>query len=525
LNRSIESRLNRLVSSGQQHLLKGGLKGLEKESLRITAQGRIAQTPHPAALGSALTHPFITTDYSEALIELITPPFADVADTLQFLEDLHQFVYDNLEDELLLATSMPCEIEGDQSIPIAVYGTSNIGRMKHLYRRGLAYRYGRAMQAIAGIHFNYSINEAFWPVYQALLGNSEPLDQFIADQYFGLIRNTHRYGWLILYLFGSSPALCKSFFAGREPRTGGFSEFDARTLYRPYATSLRMSDIGYRNDSQATLDISFNNLGEYVASLSKAIGTPYADYEKIGVKVGGEYRQLNANILQIENEYYSAIRPKQIAGSGEKPTLALKRRGIRYVELRSVDLGCYDRVGGNLPQLRFLELFLLCCLLEESPPLTPEEKKETGDNSLGVACCGRTPGFTLRRGGREIRLRDWALEFSKTLHAVAEILDEGERGRPYGKGLDGLFNAIADPETTPSARVLAEMRERGESFQDFALRLSRWHASGFRGRNLAGERAAEFRREAEESLREQQRIEAGDALDFDEFLQKYFAQA
>ncbi|MDD5037273.1 MAG: glutamate--cysteine ligase, partial [Methylococcaceae bacterium] len=275
MNTSIESRLKRLITAGQQHLLKGGLRGLEKESLRITPQGHIAQTMHPGGLGSALMHPYITTDYSEALIELITPPFRDSADTLGFLEDVHRFVYEHLGDELLWAASMPCDIEGEQSIPIADYGSSNVGRMKHIYRRGLAWRYGRAMQSIAGIHFNYSVNEAFWPVFQELLGNREDPLQFIADQYFGLIRNIHRLGWLILFLFGSSPAFSRSFFKGREGFTAKFQELDAHTLYRPYATSLRMSDIGYRNDSQSELDISFNNLDEYVSSLSKAITTPF----------------------------------------------------------------------------------------------------------------------------------------------------------------------------------------------------------------------------------------------------------
>lgn len=524
MNKSIESRLNSLVRAGQQHLLRGGRKGLEKESLRITSRGQIARTPHPAALGSALTHPYITTDYSEALIELITPPFEDAADTLKFLGDLHRFVYDHLADEFLLATSMPCEIENDESIPIAVYGRSNIGKMKHVYRRGLAYRYGRAMQAIAGIHFNYSVNEAFWPVYQNLVGNQQPLDQFIADQYFGLIRNIQRHGWLILYLFGSSPALCRSFFASREHLPAGFLQFDARTLYRPYATSLRMSDIGYRNDSQAGLDISFNNLEEYVASLSRAIETPYAEYEKIGVKVEGEYRQLNANILQIENEYYSSIRPKQVAGSGEKPTLALQRRGLRYIELRSVDLGCFKPVGIDLSQMHFLELFLLCCLLVESSPLDAAEKRRASQNSLAVACCGRTPGFRLQRDGRQVGLREWALELMESMRAVAEVLDQGQDGRPYVASVDGLFDAILDPQNTPSAHVLSEMRERSEPFADFALRLSRQHAADFRARPPDVEREAEFRREADRSWQEQERIEAGDTCDFDEFLRRYFAQ-
>ncbi|BBA34164.1 glutamate--cysteine ligase [Methylocaldum marinum] len=525
MSQRTDSRLNQLIHAGQQHLLRDGLKGLEKESLRLTSDGIIAHTPHPIGVGSALTHPYITTDYSEALIELITPPYADPAETLRFLKDLHTFVYRNVGDEILLATSMPCGVAGDESIPIAEYGTSNIGRMKHIYRRGLAYRYGRMMQAIAGVHFNYSVNEALWPVLRELEGGGESLSGFISENYFGIVRNVHRYGWLTIYLFGASPAFGKSFFAGREYLASRFSEFDARTLFRPYATSLRMSDIGYKNDSQARLEISFNSLDDYVASLGGAIATPYPLYREIGVKVDGDYRQLNSNILQIENEYYSVVRPKQIAESGEKPTLALKRRGVRYLELRSLDLGCFGSAGVSLEQLRFLEIFLLFCLLEPSPPIASAEKAEAGQNGLAVACCGRMPGFRLLRSGREVPLKDWAEEILDAMRGIAEILDAGDRSRPYTGILEQQTALFSDPALTPSARMLAEMRANRESFDEYALRISSEHARALRDRFLSAERSEFLRRLTEESLEEQMRIEADDKLPFDEFLQRYFAQA
>lgn len=525
MNPSTDHRLHRLVQAGRQHLLRGGLKGLEKESLRLGPDGTIARTPHPEALGSALTHDWITTDYSEALIELITPPHADPAEALRFLEDLHTFCYRHLGDEFLLATSMPVGLFGDESIPIARYGRSNIGRMKHIYRRGLAYRYGRTMQSIAGVHFNYSVNEALWPVLRELEGGTDPLPKFIADAYFGIIRNVHRYGWLLIYLFGHSPAICKSFFAGRESLASAFAEFDRYTLYRPYATSLRMSDIGYRNDNQASLDISFDNVDDYVASLTEAINTPYPPYEKIGVKVDGEYRQLNANILQIENEYYSSIRPKQITQSGEKPTLALKRRGVRYLELRALDLVCFQPAGVSLDELRFLETFVLFCLLAESPFLGREEKAEASRNGLAVACCARTPGFRLFRGDRDVALPDWASELLAQMEGVAEILDADDPERPYSRGLARQKAVVADPEATPAARMLAEMRANGESFRDYALRLSHGHAARWRRNSLDVLKAEEFRRAAEASWEAQRRIEAADTLSFDEFLERYFAQA
>jgi len=524
LKTSTSSRLELLVNAGCQDLLKGGLKGLEKESLRVTPAGRISQSPHPAGLGSALKHPFITTDYSEALIELITPPFQNPADALEFLDTLHRFVYGQIGDELLWAASMPCEIDSEENIPIAQYGGSNVGKMKHIYRRGLSWRYGRAMQSIAGIHFNYSVNEAFWPALQELLGDRQPPADFIAGQYFGLTRNIQRHGWLVLYIFGASPAFCRSFFTGREDLASRFDALDGTTLTRPYATSLRMSDIGYRNDNQESLDISLDNLDAYVASLVKAIKAPVPLYEKIGVKVDGEYRQLSANILQISNEYYSQIRPKQIARSGESPTVALKRRGVRYVELRSLDLDPTQPLGMTEGHMRFLELLLLCCLLRESPPLSPEEKSETKQNALQVACCGRAPGMRLRREGKETSLHDWLSELGQDLEAIATLLDAGEPERAYLDSLNPLREAIEDGGNTASARILAGMRESKESFQDHALGLSRRHAEGFRSRPLADGQAAELAREAEESHAAQRLAEATDARGFDEFLRRYFDQ-
>ncbi len=513
------------IGEGAQLGLALNLMGLEKESLRVTPAGKIAATPHPKGLGSALKHPYITTDYSEALIELITPPFrAAFSGTLEFLDSIHRFVYQQIGDECLWAASMPCEIEGKESIPIANYGSSNSGRMKHVYRHGLGWRYGRPMQSIAGIHFNYSVNEALWPVLQDLLGDRSSLVDFIADQYFGLIRNVHRNGWLVLYLFGSSPAFSKSFLACRPEMAAQFLEFDESTLFKPYATSLRMSDIGYRNDSQSGLDISLNNLDEYVASLVRAINTPYPDYEKIGVKADGEYRQLSANILQISNEYYSSIRPKQIASSCESPTIALKRRGIRYIELRSLDLGLDHPLGIGLTEMRLLELFLLHCLFRESPPLGALEKSEISKNTLDVACRGRTPGLQLLRGGKEVRLRDWAMELAEGMRVVAEILDAGKPETVYLDSIKSMLSAIGDPDSTPSARMLAQMRDHKESFQAYALRMSQQHAASFRSRPLAVEKARAMRLEAEESLAAQRRTEASDTLSFEAFLSEYFSE-
>jgi len=521
--RIAEQRLVRLADADAPSLAKDSRFGLEKESLRVDPEGRIATTPHPAALGSALTHPYITTDFSEALVELITPPFTDLRETLQFLDNLHRFVYAHLEDdELLWATSMPCRVQSEESVPIAEYGTSNVGTMKHVYRRGLSYRYGRVMQAIAGVHFNYSAPAGLWPLYQNLEGDEREMRDFVSDTYFALIRNFQRNGWLIPYLFGTSPAVCKSFLGARE---SGLRELDRGTWYQPYATSLRMSDIGYKNETQSRLRISYDNLGRYVRCLTRAIETPHPDYEAIGVVVDGEYRQLNANILQIENEYYSFIRPKRVARSGEKPTLALKRRGVEYVEVRALDVSAFDPLGVNEDQLRFLEAFLVFCLLHDSPPMSDEELAEMAHNQQIVATAGRKPGLELRERGRARSLRDWALDICTAMQGVCEQLDRDYAEAPFARALAHQRALVEDPDALPSARMLGEMRDRNESFFQFAMRMSREHAAHFNGAPLPRSVLAHLREEARRSIAQQREIEAADDVSFEEYLRRYFRQS
>ena len=516
-----ERRLAALINGGRPELLQRGRRGLEKESLRVTPDGRLAQTPHPSALGSALTSEHITTDYSEALIELVTPTFTTTWELVQYLLDMHQFVYRHLGEELLWATSMPCRIERDEEIPIARYGSSHVGRMKSVYREGLGLRYGRMMQAISGVHFNYSFPQAFWPAYAAVLGSREHGQEFISARYFDLLRNYRRHGWLVLYLFGVSPVVCKSFLRGRAHT---LAQLTPHTVYEPYATSLRMSDIGYRNRNQADLTVSVNSLAEYVRDLSRAISTPHAPYAALGVRAGGEYRQLNANILQIENEYYSFIRPKRVARSGERPTQALKRAGVQYVEVRALDVSAFDPVGVNQNKLRFLEAFVALCLLKESPPIAAAEQQALDHNHLEVAHRGRQPGLTLRRDGREVAMRDWGRELLDEMAGLCAILDRGNPLRPYSLALEVQRTKLEDVARTPSARMMAELAATGESFAQLALRMSSQHKAYFLDMYPPNEaRLAEFSREARESLEAHRAAEAADQGTFEDYLARYFA--
>ena len=516
-------RINYLGQNCPAQLLSSGKKGIEKESLRVTPEGTLAQTTHPSALGSTLTHPDITTDYSEALLELITPPFEDSTEALQYLHDIHRFVYANIGDEMLWATSMPCIVDGDKSIPIAEYGSSNVGIMKHIYRRGLDVRYGRLMQAISGIHFNYSVPAELWPLLQEYEQDTRPQRAFIDERYMGIARNAMRLEWLLTYLFGNSPAFCKTFLGGsHEP----FQELSAHTGYEPYGTSLRMSDIGYKNNSVSGLSVPYDNLESYIAGLDHAVNTPYPPYEALGVIVDGEYQQLNGNILQIANEYYSSVRPKQPTQGNEQPTHALQQRGVQYIEVRVLDVDAFEPAGVGQSQLHFLEMCLLYCLLQDSPTITSQEQAEIDHNQKMASQYGRDPKLQLRRNGDEISLSTWAIEILEEMSSLAELLDrsrqEAEFSNPYSHSLAQQVAAIREPERTPSARMLAEMVQRDESFFRFAMRKSLEHQQLFTSQSLTGEKLDHFQKAATRSLEKQHTIEASDDRSFDAYLAQYF---
>ncbi|HEC29307.1 MAG TPA: glutamate--cysteine ligase [Gammaproteobacteria bacterium] len=517
----IKLNIARLVDTGSTDYLQASLVGIEKESLRVSMEGKIAQTRHPLNLGSALTNQYITTDYSEALTEFITPPMTSIGKALCFLEDLHIFVYQRLEGEKFWATSMPCVVMGESRIPVAEYGKSNLGKMKTVYRNGLGYRYGKTMQTIAGVHFNYSYADKFWSCLYESGDKSVELQEFINEQYFSLIRNLLRTGWIVPYLFGASPAVCRSFF---ENIKTNLKTFDENTYFEPYATSLRMSDIGYHNkkENENGIQVCYDSLDEYIANLKYAIETPCPEYEKIGVKVNGKYRQLNANILQIENEYYSTVRPKQIVAPNEKPVNALKERGVKYIELRSLDVNAFDPLGINEVQLHFLEAMMLFCLLTDSPDISAMERRDIDYNEMLVALKGRQPGLKIKYKGKDIKLGDWAKNLFSAMVPICELLDSVNNTDKYSRAHGVLYRSVEDSGNTPSAKMLAEMKEKQEAFHFFAKRMSIQHGSYFKQKTLDANSRKMFEEHVSESLIRQKQIESSDEISFDVFMENYY---
>ena len=495
--------------------LDGLRRGVEKESLRVSRDGRLSMRPHPPSLGSPLTHPQITTDFSEAQLELITGVHDTPEGCIAELEAIHRFVYQGLDDELLWAASMPCLVMEDDEIPVGRYGTSNIGQAKTVYRLGLGNRYGRLMQTISGIHYNFSLPKGFWPLYAELQGRAADR-AFVTECYFALIRNFRRYSWLLIQLFGAAPAICRSFARGGGH---GLAGFDEGTLYRPDATSLRMGRLGYQSDAQSSLHISYNSLDSYAATMRDALTRPYPPYEAIGVRRGDEYRQLNTALLQIENEFYGAIRPKRRIEPGERPLTALKRRGVEYVEVRCLDINPFLPVGIDAEQMRFLDAFLLWCLLAPSAADSPEESRAMQGDQAAIVERGREPGLKLSGGDRDA----WATAILAQCAAAAALIDRAQGGRRSSDAVRERITHLRDPAQTPSAKVLETMRSARQPFFRFALNQSERHRRWFSERPLSPTELTRHEQRAAGSFDEQHRIEASDHESVEDFLAAYLA--
>ena len=512
-------------------------RGIEKEGIRVTPNYKISQTDHPVPLGHPLTHPLITTDYSEALLELITPVEQTRESLLSTLEETHRYVAKNLDGEAMWAASMPCQLSGEESIRLAEYGDSNIGQLKYVYRQGLGVRYGRVMQTIAGLHFNFSLSDTFWAQYQTSLNKTDQsLQDFKSESYFAMIRNFRRYSWLTMYLFGASPAVDKSFLEGlslnsdTSENSHTLEKFDNKgSYYRPYATSLRMGDLGYHNNAQDSLSICFNTLENFTTTLGYAIHTPYPAYQKIGLKKGEQYIQLNTNILQIENEYYSSIRPKRTIASGETPRHALSTRGVEYIEVRCLDINPFLPIGVSKQQVDFMDIFLLYCLLKEAPFIPDNECQCLDENFDLVVNDGRKPDLLLQKNGDKITLKDWATELLNDMQNVAEILDQAhtEKGdaqndHRYQAALDAQRDKVNQPELTPSAQVLTIMKQESLSWLEFAGALSQKHKEKLSETSSSEAKLIQtFSLAAKKSFIDAYEIKKSDTLNFDTFMKEY----
>jgi glutamate--cysteine ligase len=519
---NFESRLAAISTPEFLQVLPYIKHGIERETLRVNGDGSIANDPHPQALGAALTHGWITTDFSESLLEFITPPECNVSTSIAQLVDIHKFTYESISEQYLWPMSMPCFISSETSIPIAQYGSSNVAKMKEVYRQGLHNRYGSMMQVIAGVHFNFSLPEDFWQLWCDLNGEKWNKDTQSAH-YFGLVRNFRRLAWIIPYLYGASPALCSSFISHKGV-THKFNKVGKGTLYMPYATSLRMSDLGYTSAAQSSLKICYNDLSTYVSSLRSAISQKAPDYAHLSNDEVNGWQQLNDNVLQIENELYSPIRPKQVAKSMEMPTNALEDRGVSYLEVRSLDVNPYSPVGIDAEQFHFLDVFLLYCLLAPSAKFDDNSMRVSQENVTLTVEQGRDPSLVLNNNGTTMLLSKWGEELSGELLKVAKLLDKANSTEAYSSAVKKQKEKFVDPSITPSGKWLKTLLDNELDNSVLGLELAKEYKLASKNMPYTQISRTDFVAEAALSVQARQKIESKDDKDFASFVEEYFGK-
>ncbi|TGK35141.1 glutamate--cysteine ligase [Leptospira gomenensis] len=476
--------------------------GLEKESMRVKPDGTLADTPHPEHLGSSLTNHYIKTDFAEPQLEYATHPRPRIEANIRELQDLHIYTIRKLNNELIWPFSMPPILPEDESkIPLGQYGTSPSGKWKTIYRNGLGLRYGRRMQTISGVHYNFSFSNVFLRQFLR-----KEISQFtkeeISSLYLHVIRNFLRRVHYLTYLTGSSAVFDSTFLT--DPNDPRFDKHKNFTRYCLHATSLRMSEIGYTSSVQDSLGIHYNSLGEYVDRMCYAVHTPYEEYEKFQT---GPDRQLNPNYLQIENEFYSPVRPKQVPKGDERPLDALLQRGIEYVEIRSLDIDPYSPVGVCRHNLAFTQLILLDSLLNDSPPIEEAERKIHKENLNKVIWEGRKPELTVDVDGSQKNFLQTGEEYSESLRNYAKLLDRHTGRRTYQDAIDFQIKKWKDPLKTPSGKLLCEILKRDIEFRDKGMELARENRRALSYLEYSPGTLSRIEKEALRSFQEKEQLE------------------
>ena len=483
-------------------------RGIEREALRVDTVGKISQKSHPKKLGSALCNPHITTDFAEALIELVTPKFNNVDKLYAFLEQIHAFARKNLENEIFWNASMPCKFNNESEIKLAEYGGSNLGKLKNIYRRGLKQRYGPIMQCISGIHYNFSLTTNSWTSF---LNTSKVSQGDIDNCYMNLVRNVKRNYWFIAFNLGGSPRFHESFIDKREL---GKDRVNRRFHGLQNACSLRMSDVGYQSKLQQNIKVNYNSLNKYVESIMEAINMPNEVFKKINELDNDGYpQQISSGTLQIENELYDVIRPKRRGESGERPANLLKNHGIEYVEFRGLDINPFEITGISKAQIHFMDIFLMYCLMTPSPKIFPEEAQIIGENSIVAIEEGRNKNAEVFFEGNIHKITDAVDIIFSRLALIAR-----ELGGESAESLDTFIQNKISGQTLPEI-IMKGQHDSEKDFHEYNLDNSLDLAK--EEIKLDGFLQKEFEDQAYQSIKEQETLETENKVDIISFINDF----
>lgn len=344
--------------------LRIGNFGIEKESLRVNEKGELSLTDHPKIFGDKEKNPYITVDFSESQIEMITPVEDSIEKAYSFLRNIHEIVTLNLENEFLWNQSVPPRLPKSELIPIGKFPNN---KKAEEYRENLAKKHGKKKQLLSGIHFNFSFKDELLEELYEKIDEDISFQDFKNEIYLKISRNYFKYGWIIIYLLGASPLVDKTYKSECIEHMKGF---DKDTYYFEDGVSFRNGVCGYKNQEKFYID--HTNIESYLKSLEVLI---------------------DKGILQGAREYYSPIRLK---GSDPKDILnSLRNDGIKYLELRSIDLNPFNDIGIDKRDLEFIHLLLLFLLLKEDEEFNEEDYYRYLKNQELLATLGNGKDFNL----------------------------------------------------------------------------------------------------------------------------------
>lgn len=433
-------------------ILKKIYKGIEREGLRINNKGKMSKKNYPKKMGYSLTNEWITTDFSENLLEIITPKTNNNKYLLNFLNDTHKYIIKNIKKELIWPFSIPCKISNNTKIKLAKYGKSNIGLKKTLYRKGLQKRYGTLMNMVSGIHYNFSLPKKLLNIWikKKIIKNK-------SEGYLNIIRNYYRFGWIIPYLFGSSPAIPKKYIKNEKIKFKNFKKkYDM--IFLPWSTSLRLGQSFInKNNINKKNKIKFNSLKSYIKNLKKLLNTPCKNFKKIGLKNKKNIlQQINTNILQMESELYTQIRPKRNTKKNNNLLKNLKKKGIEYIEIRSLDINPFSSIGINKKQILILDIFLIWCFLEKSPKINNKELNIINKNWKKIIFEGRKPKQKIINSFKNIKIKIKTInkKLYKNLIKIAKIFDICFKNKKYTNACKKFKKSFINPKYIYSEYIM-----------------------------------------------------------------------